>query len=133
VASLRPLLIRLLAALLFMQSGVAAAHCLRGMSAGEGMLVEICSTDGMRTMRLDATGEPNPMEPASQAGAFCPVCHGLPAITLTRTHAPAHAATFIKHLHAMPRPLQRCGARQPGNACSNHGDIQFNVPVRFIV
>lgn len=115
MASLRPLLIRLLAALLFMQSGVAAAHCLRGMSAGEGMLIEICSTDGMRTMRLDATGEPNPMEPASQAGAFCAVCHGLPAITLPEPPLVAEPAWVPASLawHAEGMERLRPPARAP--------------------
>lgn len=82
MASLRSLLIRVLAAVLLLQSGVAVAHCLRGMGAGEGMLVEICSAEGIRTLRLDARGEPAADHaPATEAG-FCPACHGLPAVDL---------------------------------------------------
>jgi hypothetical protein len=79
---LRSLLIRLLAAVLLLQSGVAVAHCLRGMGAGEGMLVEICSTEGMRTIRLDANGEPAADHAPGGESGFCPACHGLPAVDL---------------------------------------------------
>ncbi len=82
MARFRPFLIRLLAAVLLLQSGVAVAHCLRGMGAGEGMLVEICSTDGMRTIRLDSQGEPANDHAPEAEGGFCPLCHGLPGVTL---------------------------------------------------
>ena len=82
MATLRSLLIRLLAAVLLLQSGVAVAHCLRGMGAAEGLAVEICSPDGMRSIRLDANGEPMADHaPATESG-FCPACHGLPAVDL---------------------------------------------------
>jgi hypothetical protein len=71
-----PLLIRLLALLLLLQSGMAMAHCLRG-TAGT-WLAEICTAEGMRMARLDGDG--NEMPPAAEPAAFCPVCHGLPAI-----------------------------------------------------
>ncbi|MBX9752627.1 MAG: DUF2946 family protein [Roseococcus sp.] len=82
MARFRPILIRLLVAILLLQSGVGVAHCLRGMGAAEGMLVEICSTEGMRTIRLDANGEPAPEHAPEAGGGFCPLCHGLPGITL---------------------------------------------------
>ncbi|UPY35214.1 DUF2946 family protein [Sediminicoccus sp. KRV36] len=75
-------MIRVLAALLFLQSGIAVAHCLRGMGAGEGMIIEICSTDGMRSIRLDAQGDPAPEHTPGGEGGFCPICHGLPGILL---------------------------------------------------
>lgn len=82
VATLRSLLIRLLAAVLLLQSGVAVAHCLRGMGAGDGLVVEICSPEGMRSIRLDANGEPMADHaPAAESG-FCPACHALPALDL---------------------------------------------------
>lgn len=81
VARFRPFLIRLLAAVLLLQSGVAVAHCLRGMAAGEGMLVEICSAEGMRSVMLDAQGEPISSPDGEMAG-FCPICHGLPVVML---------------------------------------------------
>ena len=98
VARFRPFLIRLLAAVLLLQSGVAVAHCLRGMGGAEGLLVEICSTDGLRTIRLDANGEPAPDHAPEAEGGFCPVCHGLPGITLPeplRLATPAWLGTAI--------------------------------------
>lgn len=81
VAKSRALLIRLMAVLLFWQSGVAIAHCLRGLSHGEA--IEICSIDGVKVIHLDAEGNPLPEQtPASHEGAFCPVCHGMPAVDL---------------------------------------------------
>lgn len=76
--SLRSILIRVFAALLFVQSGLAVAHCLPGMAPGEGVTVEICSAEGMRTIRLDAEGD----REAGGEAAFCPACHGLPNIAL---------------------------------------------------
>lgn len=82
VAKLRAPLILLMAALLFWQSGVAVAHCLRGMSHG-GEAIEICSIDGVRVIHLDEQGNPvSDPAPASHEGGFCPVCHGMPAVTL---------------------------------------------------
>ncbi len=68
--------------MLLLQSGVAVAHCLRGMAAGEGMFVEICSAEGMRSVRLDAQGEPVSNPDGEMAGGFCPICHGLPVVML---------------------------------------------------
>lgn len=82
MSSLRSLLIRLLAAVLLLQSGVAVAHCLRGMGGSEGLVVEICSAEGMRTIRLDANGEPLADHAPAAEGGFCPACHGLPAVDL---------------------------------------------------
>lgn len=111
MASFRPLLIRLFAALLFIQSGAAAAHCLRGMAAGEGVLVEICSADGMRLMRLD--GETAP-EPGTGSG-FCPVCHGPPSVALPAPPilaTPAWAdAPFVWNAHGADFPCP--AARAP--------------------
>jgi hypothetical protein len=82
VARFRSLLIRLLAAVLLLQSGVAVAHCLRGVGGGDGLVVEICSTEGMRTIRLDANGDPVADHAPGAEGGFCPVCHSLPGVTL---------------------------------------------------
>lgn len=115
MARFRPFLIRLFAILLLVQSGAAAAHCLRGMSAGEGMLVEICSTDGMRTVRLDENGEPVPDQAPESGGAFCPVCHGLPVVTLPEPPLlaiPAWSGEAIAW-HAAGTPRLRPPARAP--------------------
>lgn len=82
MARFRPFLIRLLAAVLLLQSGVAVAHCLRDIAAGEGMLVEICSAEGIRTIRLGVQGEPVSEPDGEMAGGFCPICHGLPVVML---------------------------------------------------
>lgn len=58
------------------------------------MLVEICTVEGMRTIRLDAQGEPLP-EHAPQSGkAFCPLCHGLPDVLLPAPPGLAGPAWF---------------------------------------
>lgn len=103
MARFRPFLLRLLVAVLLWQSGVAAAHGMRGMAGADGMLVEICSTDGIRTIRLDAhrldaQGDPLPDHAPEAQGGFCPICHGLPGITLPeppRTATPAWLGTAI--------------------------------------
>ncbi|WP_421990174.1 DUF2946 family protein [Roseococcus sp.] len=77
----RALLIRLFAVLLFWQSGVAVAHCLRGMTHG-GDAIEICSIDGVKVIHLDADGVPIADDQPHADGGFCPVCHGLPAVVL---------------------------------------------------
>ncbi len=82
VAKSRALLIRLMAALLFWQSGVAVAHCLSGLTHG-GDAIEICSIDGVKVIHLDEQGNPLPDQaPVSHDGGFCPVCHGMPAVDL---------------------------------------------------
>jgi len=82
VAKFRALLIPLMAVLLFWQSSVAVAHCLRGLSHG-GDAIEICSIDGVKVIHLDEQGNPLPDQaPASHGGGFCPVCHGMPAVSL---------------------------------------------------
>ncbi|MBS7811261.1 DUF2946 family protein [Roseococcus pinisoli] len=82
MAKFRAPLILFVAALLFWQSGLAAAHCLRAMSHG-GDAVEICSIDGVRVIHLDDQGNPLADQPSdSMAGGFCPVCHGMPAVAL---------------------------------------------------
>jgi hypothetical protein len=72
-----PLLIRLLAAVLLLQSATAMAHCLRGMSGG--WLVELCAAGERRTVVVDAEGREVPPTEGI-AAVFCPVCHALPAV-----------------------------------------------------
>ena len=72
VESFRPFLLRLLAAVLFLQSGVAVAHCLRGMASGGGATIEICSSEGLKSIRLDEERQP------AETGGFCAACHALP-------------------------------------------------------
>ena len=115
MARLRPFLIQFFAALLFLQSGMAAAHCLRGMAVSEEMLVEICSADGMRTIRLDADGEPAPDAPPASASGFCPACHGLPDIILPEPPILAVPAWSGESTtwHAAGTPRLRAPGRAP--------------------
>lgn len=90
MARLKPFLARLLALLLLLQSGVAVAHCLRGMAPGDGLLVEICSIEGKRLVVLGPEGEPIEAPTPAAEGGFCPACHGLPQVAL-----PAPAVTLL--------------------------------------
>lgn len=69
------------ALVLLMQAGVGAAHCLRGLGAAHGLLVEICTIEGKRLALLDHEGQP--MEAPAEAGSgVCPACAGLPGVVL---------------------------------------------------
>lgn len=70
-----PLLCRLFAALLILQTAGAAAACLR--LAGSAMwAVEICAAEGgVRSLALPWE-EPTKLP---HGGGFCPACHALPA------------------------------------------------------
>lgn len=69
----RPVLSALLALVLLAQTGWAAAHCL-AMAAPAGHAVEICSPDGIRTIRVSDDGTALP-ETAPHAGdGFCAAC-----------------------------------------------------------
>jgi hypothetical protein len=112
------MLARLLALLLLVQSGVAVAHCLRGMAAGDGLLVEICSIEGKRLVLLGPEGEPIEAPEPSAEGGFCPVCQGLPQLVLP---APAvRLLTPVKpaepNWHAEGEALRLAPARAPPHA-----------------
>ena len=83
-----PLIRRLFAALLLLQAVLAPALCLPRPAAAEGLVVEICTAEGMRQLHL-APGEaasPQDGAPADEEGggthAFhagpCVACHALP-------------------------------------------------------
>ncbi len=118
MARLKPLLARLLALLLFVQSGVAVAHCLRGIAPGQGLLVEICAVEGKRLMVLGPDGAPiEAPEPAVEPG-FCPVCIGLPEVAVpapsVRLLAPAPIAEPAWHGEGTAQRL--APARAPPHA-----------------
>ncbi|UFN50383.1 hypothetical protein LPC08_07130 [Roseomonas sp. OT10] len=94
----------LLAALLALQTGLAAAHCLRPLQAGAnaafqagadagfqagadagfqaGAAMEICTPEGMRWLLPDGqTQDPADHGHAGPHG-FCPACHALPQLAL---------------------------------------------------
>lgn len=65
-------LMRLLAALLFVQAVVAPAHCLAMASAPAGMEAVICSASGTRMVHLGPDGQEVPAHEA--AGGTCLAC-----------------------------------------------------------
>ncbi|MBY0338881.1 MAG: hypothetical protein K2X11_19860, partial [Acetobacteraceae bacterium] len=97
----RPWLIRLFAALLLLQSGAAMAHCLRGM-ASAGELIEICSSEGVRLVRVDAEGNEVPGDPGASHGGFCAVCHGLPQVTLPEPPLVAESVRYAARVEWLP-------------------------------
>jgi hypothetical protein len=73
------LLVRLIAALLLVQTVLAPALCLAHV-ANAGMATVICSPDGDRTVHLGAEGQELPAPEAHQG--FCLACHALPQADL---------------------------------------------------
>ncbi len=71
----RPLL-RLIAAVLLLQTVVAPAHCLAMAAAPAGMEAVICTAEGMRTVHLGPDGQEMPA--GHEEGGFCLTCHALP-------------------------------------------------------
>lgn len=71
----RPLL-RLIAAVLLLQTVVAPAHCLAMAAAPAGMEAVICTAEGMRTVHLGPDGQEMPA--GHEHGGFCLACHALP-------------------------------------------------------
>ena len=71
--------VRLIAALLLVQTVLAPALCLAHV-ANAGMATVICSPDGDRTVHLGTNGEELPAPEAHQG--FCLACHALPQADL---------------------------------------------------
>lgn len=95
----RPALLLLLAALLFVQTGAALAHCLRGMAHDPLSRIEICTAEGRQTLDLSDHGE------APQAeGAFCPACHALPSVTAPEPSGASQPVRYAAHLPWAPLP-----------------------------
>lgn len=92
MARLRKPLLRLLAVLLFLQSGIAVAHCLRAMAGDPSLLVEICTAEGKRMLDLGEHGE------AKGEAGVCAVCTDLPAVAL-----PAPPSAWQPVLYVAPR------------------------------
>lgn len=98
----------MLAVTLLLQSGLALAH---GMRGANGVLVELCSTDGIRIIRLDAQGEPMP----ETEGGFCPICLAPPGVIPQRPRQLALFAWFGSRAvwHASGRGALHPAARAP--------------------
>lgn len=103
---------RLIAAVLFMQTAMAPAHCLAHALAG-GFATVICTEDGQRTVHLTADGDLAP-ETHSLTG-FCAACHALPAapvLTVPVLPAPAWVAVPVAW-HATVAEFLPARARAP--------------------
>lgn len=108
----RPVLSALLSLVLLVQTGWAAAHCLI-VVARAGHAVEICSPDGVRTIRVAEDGSALPETPAQAGDGFCAAC---PAITVpTLPAAPGLSAPAWIAIAAalVPAAILRPAARAP--------------------
>jgi hypothetical protein len=91
-----PLLTVVLALLLVMQWGGAFAHCIEALAGTQS--VEICTTDGIRTLHLDAEGQP--AAPDAAAHDSCPLC---PGATAALPEGPLLPAARFAYVVAIPR------------------------------
>ncbi|MBL6453803.1 hypothetical protein JMJ55_00625 [Belnapia sp. T6] len=105
----RPLLTVVLALLLVLQWGGAFAHCLAALAGSEGVV--ICSAEGgIRTLHLDAEGQP--AAPAAAAHDSCPVCPGGAA------PAPPVPALPALRIAYAPPPAPPIAGMPPAPACA---------------
>jgi hypothetical protein len=93
----------LLALVLCLQSGLAAAHCLRlaVAPAHEAFHVEVCTSEGIVLMDLGGTSDQDAPVGQDHAG-FCLACHGLPQMVLTE---PASVLLPVSRPVAAPRAI----------------------------
>lgn len=108
-----PLLTVVLALLLVMQWGGAFAHCIGALGAGQA--VEICTTDGIRTLHLDAEGQPT--APGAASHDSCPLCPGATAALPDGPELPAarfaYAVAVPRLVAGMPPAPARAPPQQP--------------------
>ena len=104
-----PLLTVMLALLLAMQWGVAFAHCLHALGVGQGVV--ICTADGVRTIHLDAEGQP--VAPGEVAHDSCPLCPGGVAPVAAGPQLPAVAVAYARILPPPVAGLPPAPARAP--------------------
>lgn len=84
---LRPFLLSLFTLLLLGQGLVAAAHCLRmAQPRGEGLLLHLCTPDGLKLVRMPAALD-QPVREDGHSGhpdlsGWCLACHALPQVAL---------------------------------------------------
>lgn len=109
-------LLRLLLALvLCLQSGLAAAHCLRlaAAPAHKAFHVEICTADGIVLMDLGGASDQDAPAGHDHAG-FCLACHGLPQMVLAEpASVPLPVSRLVAAPQATPEALPPLGARAP--------------------
>ncbi len=76
----RPILARLLAAIVLAQVVLAPAHCLAMAAAPPGFATVLCTAEGYRTIHLGPDGRALPGD--GMAPGFCAACHALPDVAL---------------------------------------------------
>jgi len=109
----RPLRL-LLALVLCLQSGLAAAHCLRiaGAPPHQAFHVEICTSEGIVLMDLGGADQDVPA--GHDHAGFCLACHGLPQMVLAEpANVPLPASRRAAAPQATPEALPPLGARAP--------------------
>ena len=108
-----PLLTVVLTLLLVMQWGGAFAHCIGALGATQA--VEICTAEGIRTLHLDAGGQP--AAPDTAAHDSCPLCPGataaLPEGPLLPAARFAYAVAIPPLVAGMPPAPARAPPQQP--------------------
>jgi hypothetical protein len=95
-----PILTHLLALLLCLQWGMAFGHCLAPLGQGAGLGLEICTAEGLRTLHLEAEGEPR--APGEAAHDTCPVC---PAVAGPAPPVPALPPAPVAYAAFLPPPI----------------------------
>jgi hypothetical protein len=103
----------LLALVLCLQSGLAAAHCLRfaAAPAHQAFHVEICTSEGIMLMDLGGTSDQDAPFGHDHAG-FCLACHGLPQLVLAEpASVPLPVSGLTAAPQATPEALPPLGAR----------------------
>jgi hypothetical protein len=99
----------LVALLLLLQWGTAFAHCLGGLG-GNGLTVEICTADGLRTLHLDNQEQEN-----GPAAAYdsCPVCPGTAALEAIDPPSAAAPIAYVRTPPSLIAGLPTAPARAP--------------------
>ncbi len=89
-----------LAALLFVQSVVGAAHCLRSIGGQNQLSFDICSADARHVILADV-GDPS--VPVASSSGFCAACHALPAIDIPPPPLNAERVVWARYAQDLPR------------------------------
>lgn len=112
----RPLL-GLLSLLLLLQWGAGLVPHLRAMAASPSGAVIICSPDGMRTLHLDAEGQPTDPDKAPGMGGCCMLCPGPLGLGAPETGpVAAPVALWQRLLAARPLVVDQLPPPRPGEA-----------------
>jgi hypothetical protein len=117
----RQFLTSLLAALLLLQWGTAFAHCLRLAAPAEVLHLDLCTSEGLRTVAIAADESGTPDGHGEHAAAICPACLGPAAATLpTPEITVAPVLRFVQAADPpppapapVPTPPRSCQPRAP--------------------